>query len=107
MKIFKQLFAFSLCTLSTFVFAAGGSTSTGEVTAITIYKGHTGILVNHTVQIDPDNCGRKDYYILPDTHPYFKEAYSLLLASRMAGQKVILVVEGCHQGIPAIKHIVN
>ena len=107
MKIFNQLFAVSLSTLSTVVLAAGGSTSSGEITAITIYKGHTGILINHTEQIDPDACGRKDYYILPDTHPYFKEAYSLLLASRMAGKKIVLVTEGCHQGIPAIKHVVN
>jgi hypothetical protein len=106
MNIFKQLFGVGLLLTSPFIYAAGGSTSLGEITGITIYHSHTGILVNHVYPIDPDQCGRKDYFILPSTHPHYKEAYSMLLAMYTSGKPVKLTVEGCHEGIPAIKHIV-
>lgn len=107
MKALKIFLGAGSLILSNLVYAAGGQTPPGAITAVTIYNGHTGILINQTTQIDPDQCGRQDYFILPDTHPHFKEAYSLLLATHMAGKKVSLVISGCHQGIPAISHIVT
>ncbi len=104
MNAYKYVIAVGLLLASQVTFASGG-TSAGQITAITVYEGHTGILINHTNQIDPDQCGRRDYFILPQTHPHYKEAYALLLATHTAGKKVFLTVEGCHQGIPAIKHI--
>lgn len=84
---------------------AGGTTPPGQVTGITLYDGHTGILIMHSHRMDPDQCGRQDQYILPQTHPHYKEAYSLLLAAHLAGKKVEITVSGCHQNIPAIRHI--
>lgn len=84
---------------------AEGQISAGNVTLILLYEGHSGVLVKHTNLADPDNCGRGDYFILPDSHSHFKEAYSLMLSAQMAGKKVGFTVSGCHQGIPAIKHI--
>ena len=106
MKILKTFIAGGSLILSSWGMAAG-QTPIGQITAITIYKTHTGILVNQATQIDPDLCGRQDYFILPDTHSHFKEAYSLLLATHMAGRKVSLVISGCHEGIPAISHIIT
>lgn len=84
---------------------ADGHVAAGDVNVILLYEGHTGVLVKHSNLADPDNCGRSDYFILPDSHSHFKEAYSLLLSAQMAGKKVGFTVSGCHQGIPAIKHI--
>lgn len=104
MKFYKYSVV-AVLMLASQLSTAGGETSLGEVTAITLYKTHTGILVNHVNAIDPDTCGRNDYFIFPKTHPYYTEGYSLLLAAHMSGKKVRLVIEGCHEGIPAIKHI--
>jgi hypothetical protein len=82
-----------------------GALSTGKITHIQFYTGHTGILIRQPEIIDPDQCGRKDYFILPQEHPFFREVYSLLLAAHMSGQPIGLYVEGCVQGLPAIKHI--
>ena len=104
MKCFKYLifltFAF-FCQVS----SADESIPAGDINTIYFYLGHTGALIKHTTMIDPDSCGRKDFYILPDTHSHFKEIYSLLLSSQMANKKVSFTISGCHQGIPAIKHV--
>lgn len=105
MRLLKSLITVGLL-LASHCGIAGGTTSLGDVTAITLYKSHTGILINHVYPIDPDQCGRNDYFILPSTHPHYKEAYSMLLGMYAGGQKVRLIVEGCHEGLPAIKHIV-
>lgn len=55
--------------------------------------------------IDPDQGGRKDLFILPQDHPFFREIYSLLLAAHMSDQPISLYVEECVQGLPAIKNI--
>ncbi len=85
--------------------AAEGNITAGDITLIKLYQGHGGILIQHSNLADPDECGRADYFILPDTYPYFEEAYSLLLAAQMADKKVSFTVSNCHEGIPAIKHI--
>lgn len=105
MKVYKSVLGAALLLVSQFTFASG-QTALAELTAITLYSGHTGILINHTNAMDPDNCGRQDHFILPQTHPHYKEAYSMLLAMYTAGKKVTLVVDGCYQGLPAIKHII-
>lgn len=104
MKFAKCFIATCLLLVSHMSFA-GATTPAGQITKIGLYDGHTGILITHAYLMDPDQCGRQDIYILPQTHPHYKEAYSLLLAAQMAGKKVELTISGCHQGIPAIKHI--
>lgn len=103
-QVVKALFMVYLGAHSLTVSAAG-SIASGHITMMMLYEGHTGVLLKHTNLADPDSCGRNDYFILPDTYPHFSEAYSLLLASYMADKKINFTVSGCHQGIPAIKHI--
>lgn len=102
--ILKALFIVYLGAYS-LTASAAGSIASGHITMMLLYEGHTGVLFKHTNLADPDSCGRSDYIILPDTYPHFSEAYSLLLASYMADKKISFTVSGCHQGIPAIKHI--
>jgi hypothetical protein len=100
-----KLLAFLSFSFFSSISLAEQSVPAGDVNTIYFYLMHTGVLVQHTTMIDPDACGRKDFYILPDTHPHFKEVYSLLLATQMASKKVSFTISGCHQGIPAITHV--
>ncbi|MDR6985119.1 hypothetical protein J2X32_003776 [Rheinheimera pacifica] len=93
-----------LCGIS-FNTAAAGSVDAGDINFLLFYKGHSGLLIKHQYQIDADNCGRRDYYILPDNHPHFSQIYALLLAAQTAGKKVSFNTDGCHEGIPAIVHV--
>lgn len=47
---------------------------------------------------DPGGCGRSDHYIRDDQYPYFREIYSLLLATHLSDQPVSLTLEGCLTG---------
>lgn len=85
--------------------AAAGAVAAGDINYLLFYKGHTGLLIKHQFPSDPDNCGRQDYYILPNEHPHFSQIYSMLLAAQMANKKVSFNIDGCHQGIPAIVHV--
>ncbi|MEO7494487.1 MAG: hypothetical protein ABIT83_08300 [Massilia sp.] len=38
-----------------------------EVTTIHFYNGITGVLARQATMVDPDACGRSEWYILPDT----------------------------------------
>jgi hypothetical protein len=104
MNRFKLLAFFGTIFVSS-ISCAEQSTPPGDINTIYFYLTHTGVLIKHTTMLDPDACGRKDFYILPDSHLHFKEIYSLLLAAQMADKKVSLAIAGCHQGIPAIVHV--
>jgi len=84
---------------------AGALTGNEQITAIHFYEGHTGVLIRLNTMIDPDKCGRTDWYILRDDYPHFKDSYSLFLASYLANKPVQLAVDGCVQGLPSIRHI--
>ena len=83
--------------------ASGGSL--GKITNIFWYEGHTGVLVKQEGMSDLGSCGRSDYYILDDKHPYFKEIYSLIFSAHISSQPLKLSIDGCIQGISRIKHI--
>lgn len=85
-------------------YAASGSSS-GKITTVLWYEGHTGVLVKQEGMSDLGACGRSDYYILDDKHPYFKEIYSLILSSHISSQPLWLHIDGCIQGISRVKHI--
>lgn len=95
---------FLICVVSLNA-AAAGSIDAGDINFLLFYKGHSGLLIKHQYQIDPDNCGRRDYYILPNNHPHFSQIYALLLAAQTAGKKVSFNIDGCVEGIPAITHV--
>jgi hypothetical protein len=94
-----------LVSLSNFSAVEAGSVDAGDINSLLFYKGHTGLLIRHQSQIDPDNCGRKDFYILPDDHRHFSQIYAMLLAAQTAGKKVSVTINGCYEGMPAIIHV--
>ncbi|MGR5361329.1 hypothetical protein ACPV54_10740 [Vibrio mediterranei] len=49
--------------------AASGN-STGNITTLHWYEGHTGVLIKQEGMSDLDGCGREDYYILDNQHPF-------------------------------------
>lgn len=104
MAITKKLFLLALI-LAARSAHAGGSTPATNVTELLFYEGHHGILVKVGAMIDPDACGRLDWFILPDTYFRFKEAYGTLLAAKLANKRVSVHVSGCLQGLPKIQHI--
>ncbi|TQV82926.1 hypothetical protein [Aliikangiella coralliicola] len=101
----KLVGSLSFLTVSTISSAAGSYSHDQEIKQIQLYEGHTGVLIKQTDMVDPDNCGRNDYYILPETRTMFKEAYSTVLAAYHSGSKIKFWIDGCHEGIPKIKHI--
>ena len=80
---------------------ADGSTS-GKVNLLQFWKDHPGVLVGLETMSDPDNCGRSDWYVVPDAHEHYKEIYALLLAANVSGQKVLVWVRGCENGFPKV-----
>jgi hypothetical protein len=85
--------------------SAGILTTNEQITALHFYEGHVGVLVRLNQMVDPDKCGRTDWYILRDDHPHYKDTYSLLLASYLANKPVQVAIDGCVQGLPSIRHI--
>ena len=86
--------------------SASGSSS-GKITTLLWYEGHTGVLVQQESMSDLGGCGRSDYYILDDTHPYFKEIYSLLLSAHISLQPLSLYLDDCIQSMSRIKHVTS
>ena len=84
--------------------AAAENISYGNMSAIEFWKDHPGALIQVQTDAmkDTDNCGRKDFYILPDAHEHSKQIYALLLAAQVAGQKVQIWTYGCTWGFPVI-----
>ena len=105
MRLFfsKILFTAVLSAVSS-ADAASGSKH-GKITAFLWYEGHTGLLIQQEGMADVGGCGRSDYYILDDGHPYFKEIYALLLSAHIAEQPIGLTLNGCVQGVSRIQHV--
>ena len=79
--------------------------SSGKITTVLLYEGHTGVLVRQEGMSDLGGCGRADYYILDEQHPHFKEIYSLILSAHILSQPLWIQLNGCFQGISRIKHV--
>jgi hypothetical protein len=102
----KLTVSFLLLISSSALFAASGA-SNGKITTLLWYQGHTGLLLKQEGMSDLGGCGRADYYILDNQHPFFKEVYSLILSAHISSQPLRLVVEDCTQGISRIKHVTS
>ena len=76
----KKIFLVSALFLSTNLMA-GNYSNYQELEQIQFYEGHSGLLIKQETMVDPDNCGRQDYYILPQNRAMFKEVYSALLSA--------------------------
>lgn len=100
------IFVFLLLSLmAVFGSANAAGNSTGKIITVYWHEGHTGVLIQQVGMSDLGGCGRSDYYILDDGHPYFKEIYSLILSAHMTSQPLTLNLDGCIQGISRIKHV--
>ena len=97
--------ALTLGALSSSLAYASSGTSTGRIVTMLWYEGHTGLLVQTETMSDLGGCGRSDYYILDETHPYFKEMYALILSAHFADQPLSLSIQDCSQGISRIRHV--
>jgi len=86
---------------------AATGTTVGLITKVHWWEGHTGVLLQQVGMSDLGGCGRSDYYILDDQHPYFKEIYALILTSYTTSQPLTLSIDGCTQGISRVKHITS
>ncbi|MEY4589096.1 MAG: hypothetical protein RL497_1172 [Pseudomonadota bacterium] len=100
----KSLFAI-LCSLAISTSTHAGALASNEaINVLHYYEGHVGVLIKQPTMIDPDKCGRTDWYILRNDHPLYKEMYAVVLAAHMANKPVHFYLEGCVQGIPSIRH---
>jgi len=91
--------------LVTSAIASAGGDFRGKINFLEFYQGHTGLLINMENMADPDGCGRSELFILPETHPHYKDIYALLLAQRFNEGVIRVVTSGCHQGLPSIVHV--
>ncbi|GLX80547.1 hypothetical protein tinsulaeT_38870 [Thalassotalea insulae] len=101
----KKLCVICALLLNSFIVNAASGSSNGKISAIRFYEGHTGVLIIQENMSDLGECGRADYYILDESHSYFKEIYSLILSSHMTNHPLYLEIDGCIEGISRIKHV--
>jgi hypothetical protein len=85
-------------------FGATGS-STGRITTLLWYEGHTGLLVRQEGMSDLGGCGRSDYYIVDTSHPNMKEIYAMLLLAYSSDLSVNITATDCTQGISRVRHV--
>ena len=84
--------------------AATGS-STGRITTLLWYEGHTGLLVRQEGMSDLGGCGRSDYYIVDTQHPNLKEIYAMLLLAYSSDLPVSITATDCTQGLSRVRHV--
>ncbi len=87
---------------------AGYKTVTGKITRIQNWEGHGGPLIRMSDMSSTNGlCSRNDSYILPLTHKFFKENFSMLLASKMSDKEVTLFLPdtSCSEGFPRISNM--
>lgn len=84
---------------------AAGTTSNLPIKMIQYYEGHTGLLLTQEQMADPDACGRRDYYIVRQEHPRYKEITALLLMAHGSNMPITMTLSGCYQGLPSIQHV--
>jgi hypothetical protein len=85
---------------------AGGTVQATLIKHINYYEGHVGLLIiTEAALINPDYCGRRDLYILRNSHPMYKEMTALVISAHMSGQPVSISVNGCIQDLPSVVNI--
>lgn len=104
MNLLTKLFLVLSVSVSSLAYAEG-SVGAGTINLVYFYQEHTGVLITHSNQINPDGCASNAHFILRDTHPHYKNVYAMLLAANLSGKKVSIGLSGCHEGFPNIKHV--
>ena len=105
MRILYVLLAFFISVSSAM---ASQVSLTTNIVRILNYEGHSGTLLTAEGTTATNGfCPRNDYYILPLTHQYYSQNYSLLLGAKLAGKKVTLILSSgnCVENMPKIMHI--
>lgn len=79
-----------------------------KITVIQTWSGHDGPLIrlgDHSKSAG--FCTRNDWYILPKTHQFYDENFSMLLAAKLADTPVTIKVDSgaCVQNMPQIIHL--
>lgn len=86
--------------------ASAQGSSSGTITTLQSYQGHTGTLVRLSVPMaNPDNCSSVSWYILPDDGSRASLEQSMLLTAYSRRDSVMLNVQGCYQNYPQIRVI--
>lgn len=104
-KFFPFAIAIAISSLPLSLARADTGTYDDVINRMMNYQGHAGVLLNQSVMIDPQSCGRTDWYVLLKSNEHFKESYALLLAAHVSGRKVSFILSGCEYGMPVIKHV--
>lgn len=109
MKALRSFLAFLLAVVSAKPYQALASTSIdGEVLNMQHFEGHTGILIKlNRNMVDPENCGRNDWYLMPDSSPHASFVHALLLTAKSTSQTVFILINGCSDGMPRIQAVWN
>lgn len=88
--------------------AASNTNVDGLVLTLQHYEGHSGVLVKLDQQmVDPESCGRSDWYIMPDSSPRAQLVQSILLQAQSMRRRVYVTINGCLDGMPKIIAINN
>lgn len=78
----------------------------GKITVMQSYNGHTGLLIQlNATQVNPDGCTSSNWYIFPDDSPRSAFVQSGMLAAMHSGKPIWVMLSGCYQAYPMIKHI--
>ena len=91
----RKALLISIASLIAGVSNADTHVPSGELTYLYWFKTHTGVLIKHTQQTDPEACGSGNYFILAKSHPHFEPAYAMLLSAFTAGREVSFTISGC------------
>lgn len=80
----------------------------GMVLSLNHFDGHQGILVKLDQQmIDPEACGRSDWYLLPDSNTHAQFVQAMLLSAQGSQRRVYISINGCLDGMPRIRAVRN
>ena len=78
------------------------------ISEITFYEGIPGLLITQPEMLNKGSC-KSNRYILPNTHPLYREMVSMVVTAHMSQQPVNLFVkdEECLSQYAKIRHIIS
>lgn len=78
----------------------------GKIAVMQSYKGHNGLLVQiNTAPVNPDGCPSSSWYIFPDDSPRSAFVQGAMLTALHSGRPIWVMLSGCYENYPMIKHI--
>ncbi len=89
----KKLIILLAITMSDGVVAAG---SVGWTKITTLAVQNNDLMIYTELKVNPNECERDNAVILKKSDPSFDLAYSMILATFMAGKEIKAFSDGCH-----------